>query len=317
MSANINSMMYVGEKPWHSLGTKLENAATAEEAILAAGLNWKVEKEQVYLKDGRPVRDCFATIRQDNKSILGTVGSVYRPLQNKEAFSFFDAVVGEKLAIYHTAGALGDGEKVWILAKLPGTIQVTGDDITEKYLLLSNSHDGTSAINVLWTPVRVVCQNTLNIALFQAGKKKSSIRHTSLMGTRIDQVRESLGIVHNFYAQFEETAKLLASKQCNTEGWRKMLKEIGIIPHDELHMKTRAENIIEEVSALFEGGQKGGNMPGVKGTAWGAFNAVAEYADFHRSTKGADKIQARAASLLFGSSKDLKQKAWDSAVSML
>ena len=142
MPANINTMMYVGEKPWHGLGKRLENAATSAEAIKAAGLDWKVTKEPLFLEGGTRLEKALATVREDTGAVLGVVGKVYQPLQNKDAFKFFDAVVGIKEAMYHTAGALGDGECVWILAKLPGVVRVVGDDITEKYLLLTNRHDG-------------------------------------------------------------------------------------------------------------------------------------------------------------------------------
>jgi len=130
MPANINSMMYVGQKPWHGLGTKLEKVATSEEAIIAAGLDWKVTKEPLFLKNGTMIESSYATVREDNHNVLGVVGRVYEPLQNKGAFQFFDAVVGIKEAMYHTAGALGNGECVWILAKLPGVVRVVGDDVT-------------------------------------------------------------------------------------------------------------------------------------------------------------------------------------------
>ena len=169
MPANIDKMMWVGEKPWHGEGTKLENVATSAEAIEAAGLDWKVEKRGLYFAqtDGTTqlIPGKYATVRTDNQVALGIVGKVYTPLQNKEAFSFFDSIVGVKEAMYHTAGSLGKGERVWILAKLPGYIKVTEDDVVEKYLLLANSHDGSSAVEMLFTPVRVVCQNTLNLAI--------------------------------------------------------------------------------------------------------------------------------------------------------
>ena len=316
MAHNINSMMYTGEKPWHGLGTKLENVATAAEAIAAAGLNWTVTKEPVFLKDGREVADTFATMRSDNKDVLGTVGAVYRPLQNKEAFSFFDAIVGEKLAMYHTAGALGVGERVWILAKLPGTVRVIGDDITEKFLLLTNTHDGSSSVQMMFSPIRVVCQNTLNIAL-GSGIRNQKMRHTNTLGLRVSEIRAGLGIVHERFQLFEEMAQALTRVNLKSDDWRTYCRNIGIIPADEFDkMSTRAKNILEEVTSLFEYG-KGNNAPGVKGTAWAAFNAITEWTDHARATKGENKEQARASSLLFGSGAAIKQKAWDAATALI
>jgi len=157
-------MMYVGEKPWHGLGTRLENAATSAEAIKAAGLDWNVTKQPLFLEGGMQLERALATVREDTGAVLGVVGKVYQPLQNKDAFSFFDAVVGIKEAMYHTAGALGKGECVWILAKLPGVVRVVGDDITEKYLLLTNRHDGWGSATVMFTPIRVVCQSAIRSA---------------------------------------------------------------------------------------------------------------------------------------------------------
>lgn len=315
MAHNLNSMMYTGAKPWHGLGTKLDNVATAEEAIKAASLDWKVTKEPIYLKDGREIGDKFATVREDTKDILGIVGHVYRPLQNKEAFSFFDAVVGSKDAIYHTAGALGVGERIWILAKLPGEIQVIGEDVTEKYLLLTNTHDGSGAINMMFTPIRVVCQNTLNVAM-RDNVRKQSVRHTGTMGLRVADVAEGLGIIHQRFEAFGEAARALTKVQVNIQGWEHYAKNVGLIPN-EPEMSTRAKNILEEVSSLFEYG-KGNNLPGVKGTAWAAFNAVTEYVDHVRTAKGSDsKLESRANSLLFGSGAALKQKAWDKALQLV
>jgi len=312
-----DSMAYVGAVPWHGLGTPLDKVATAEEALKVAGLGWHVEKESVFLKSGTEVPDQFAVVRQDIGIPLGIVGTVYRPLQNREAFSFFDAVVGEKLAMYHTAGSLVNGRKVWILAKLPGEVRVTGDDVTEKYLLLTNSHDGSSAVKIMFTPIRVVCQNTLNVAVI-LGERRQNIRHTATMGLKVSDVREGLGIINERFELFGEAARAMTQVQVNGEGWRAMLKDVGIIPADEgRKLTSRTENIMEEVSKLFEHGQ-GNDFPGVKGTAWGAFNALAEYADYHRGTRtqkgGPGMREQRADALLFGSGAKLKQKAWDAAL---
>ena len=273
---NINSMMYVGDKPWHGLGTKLDKVATSAEAIVAAGLDWKVEKRPLYAGFGndewKQLPWKFATCRMDTKQPLGVVGSIYRPLQNTEAFSFFDAIVGVKEAMYHTAGALGDGERVWILAKLPGYVRVMKDDISEKFLLLVNSHDGSKAAQMMFTPIRVVCQNTLNVALGGA-EIQAKVRHTTNMGTRIDEVRETLGIINQKFTLFEEAAKQLAVTQLTKGAWTAYLQGLKLAPKSREEATTRLQNITEDVTRLFESG-KGATMVSAKGTAWGAFNAV-------------------------------------------
>jgi len=317
MPANINSMMYVGEKPWHGQGQRLENAATSAEAITAAGLDWAVSKKPLFLEDQTKVTKAYATVREDTKQVLGVVGKVYHPLQNKSAFLFFDAVVGVKEAVYHTAGSLGQGECVWILAKLPGIIRVLGDDITEKYLLLTNRHDGFGSATVMFTPIRVVCQNTLNVAI-NSSDVRASLRHTPTIGLRVDEVRQQLSIIHAQFGIFEEAAKRLASIFRFKESFSNYLKNVGLIPSDTEKATTRAKKIMEEVSRLFEEG-KGANMPSARGTAWGALNSVIEYADYLkpiRTKSGEGNFDARAKSILFGSGADLKQRAWDVALSL-
>jgi phage/plasmid-like protein (TIGR03299 family) len=245
------------------------------------------------------------------------VGKVYQPLQNKDAFSFFDAVVGIKEAMYHTAGALGKGECVWILAKLPGVVRVVGDDITEKYLLLTNRHDGWGSVTVMFTPIRVVCNNTLNVAL--GGKQtRATLRHTQTIGMRVEEVRQQLGIIHVEFSIFEQAARRLAEVNLTRDSFKGYLKNVGLAPKENDKPTPKAREIMEEISRLFEEG-KGAKLPGARGTAWGAFNAIAEYADYFRPTKekkGDEAIHARAKSILFGSGATLKQKAWDQALAL-
>ena len=308
MSHNINSMFYHGETPWHGLGTKVDKLLTSAEAIDAAGLNYTVEKAPIFLGDGTEIKDQYATVRMDTKQPLGVVGSKYTVLQNKDAFSFFDAVVSVKEAMYETAGALGIGERIWLLAKLPGYIKTIGEDVTEKYLLLTNTHDGSGSVQVMLTPIRVVCQNTLNVGI-SAGSHKSKIRHTFNMGMKVEEVRKTLGLINHQFTIFEEATQKLAMVQLTGDAVESYFKKsLGIVEQEDC--STRAQNILEEVSQLFVGG-KGAELPGAKGTAWGAFNAVVEYVDYRR---GGDNQEKRTSSLLFGSGANIKQRAFDEAL---
>jgi phage/plasmid-like protein (TIGR03299 family) len=305
--------MYYGEQPWHKLGKNVDHVQTSTEAIVSAGLDWKVNQSVVeYMANGISTKDKkhMVNYRSDNNQALGIVGDGYQVLQNKDSFRFFDAIVGIKEAIYHTAGALGNGERIWLLAKLPGYIRTMGDDVTEKFLLLSNSHDGSSAVQVMFTPIRVVCQNTLNVAL-GAKTNKVSVRHTLNMGLRVTEIQKELGIVNQRFQMFEEASQKLAVTQVTSEVLKKFVFDSGLVPKES--ESTRAENIMDEVSRLFEYG-KGADLKGAKGTAWGAFNAVVEYVDHKR---GGDNLAKRSNSLLYGSGSIIKQKAFNNALALV
>lgn len=307
MSANVQTMMYTGETPWHGFGKHVENALTSADAIAAAGLDWKVNKSELFLSDGSKVPGSFANVRSDNGAVLGVVGSQYTVLQNKDAFSVADAIVGVKEAMYHTAGALGQGERVWMMLKVPGYIQIVGDDVTEKFLLLSNSHDGSGAVEILFTPIRVVCQNTLNQAL-SGTKNKFKIRHTINMGGRVEDARAALGFANKHFDIFETVAKKMSATKFTHDELKEYAQMSGVIPTEQ-KMSGRAKNILEELSDLFENG-KGAKMLGVRGTVWGAYNSVAEYVDHKR---GSDQ-EKRSISLLYGSGSRIKQEAFDRAL---
>ena len=310
------AMAYFGETPWHQLGTKLDEPATSAEAITAAGLNYRAELTPLVTENGTPVPTRKAVVRSDTKQVLGVVGNTYVPIQNVECFEFLDAVVAKGQVKYHTAGALGNGERIWMLAKLPGHIRVAGtDDITEKYLLLSNSHNGTSALRVFFSPVRVVCANTLAVADPEGRGKGISILHKGDLGAKIQQAQSVLGLAQQFYDDVQIKADLLANHSPSPAQLRNFFQ--SLYPDPEEGNKTRAQNTRRELSRLFEDG-RGQDIPGVRHTMWAAFNAVTEYVDHHRPTRARDareRASRRLQSQWFGSGARLKARAWDLALS--
>lgn len=310
-------MMYTGETPWHGLGTKLEGPATAEEAMSAAGLDYFVQLESMTTIDGIPVTNRKAVIRSDTKDVLGVVGLGYRPVQNYQCFGFLDSVVADGSLRYHTAGALGQGERVWMLAKLNGEIRVRGsDDLTEKFLLLSNSHDGSSALRVYFTPIRVVCSNTLAMAERRSRGQGVSIVHKGNLAAKVTEAQEILGFAKKFYDDLEERINHLANHYPN----RQQLKDYfaSLYPDKPDTKNQRAKNVREELFRLFEHG-RGQDIPQVKLSSWAAFNAVTEFVDHHRSTRGGNAMERasrRLESAWFGSGAQLKAEAWAAALDM-
>lgn len=190
MSANVESMLYVGRKaPWHGLGVSVEEAPESREALRLAGLDWNVVQGDVFTEWGKQIENMKVNLRDTDQKVLGVVSDKYRIIQNEEAFSFTDALIGEGVR-YETAGSLADGKMVWMLAKLPERYLIGGDEITP-YLLFFNSHDGSSAVRVAMTPIRVVCQNTLNLALSTA-RRSWGVKHVGDIQDKLHEARETL-----------------------------------------------------------------------------------------------------------------------------
>jgi phage/plasmid-like protein (TIGR03299 family) len=311
------SMFFVGEAPWHRLGTRLDNPATAAEAIVAAGLDYDVTLTGIATTDGTPVTNRRAVIRTDTRQVLGVVSPSYVPIQNRACFAFLDEVVAAGDLRYHTAGALGKGERVWLLAKLPGEIRVRGGtDVVDKFLLLSNSHDGSSALRVFFTPIRVVCANTLSLAHRQGHGQGVAISHKGNLSTKVRHAREVLGLAHEVYADAEAKIELLASHAPNSVELDAFFRALVPDPIDA--DPTRARNIRAELHRLFEEGM-GQDLPGVRHTTWAAVNAVTEYVDHHRSTRGSnpnDRSSQRLQSAWFGPGAVLKTRAWELALEL-
>ena len=192
MSANVESMFSVREVPWHGLGTIIQEAPDSEAALKLAGLDWSVKQVPV-LYEGQKTGHQF-NVRESDNRVLGVVGGRYKPVQNAEAFAFTDELVGGDVR-YETAGSLADGKRVWMLAKMPDTRVL--DDIVEPYLCLTNGHDGFSSLKVCMTPVRVVCQNTLNMAL-KGAKRTWTVRHSGNINAKMEEAQQTLGLAQNY-----------------------------------------------------------------------------------------------------------------------
>ena len=341
MAHNINynqrtgrySFFSVQQKAWHGLGQIVEDYPTSEEAIKFAGLDYEVVKSPLFTKgsslieteDGvklgsseLEVSDYFANIRTDNNAVLGVVGKDYHIVQNCEAFSFFDSIVGSNKGIlYETAGALGKGERIFITAKLPDYIRVgNGDDITEKYIFLTTSHDGSGSITAAFTPVRIVCQNTLNASLRNM-TNVVRIKHTSGAKQRIETAHKVMGLANTMSNQlegmFNEWSKIRIS-----DDDVKQLIQVSLCPNkktlellkkgDEDEVSTMFKNTVQDAFAYAMMSETQ-QMETTKGTLFGAYNAVTGY--FQNVRKYRDN-ESKLQSIVMGGTAQLKsQKAFE------
>ena len=293
--------------PWHTLGIELNHPKTARDAIEMAGLDYTVVKKPLKLKKDSK-QDAYATVRTDTDEVLGFVSRSYKPIQNINAFMFFDALVADDEAAYETAGSLGKGERIWILVRLPGYIKVHGSDIVNKYLLLTNSHDGSSRVRVKVAPIRVVCNNTLTSALQGGGEIQ--ITHTSNALWNLEQALTMLVAANSLYERLEVIFNGMATKKITKEQLREYVQ--ALVPDNEEAKNTaRTEKIRNNVLKLHDSG-RGADL--ARGTLWGAFNSVTEYTD-HMMFAG--DSNSRLNSIWFGSGEQLKIKAFHLAERMM
>jgi phage/plasmid-like protein (TIGR03299 family) len=331
MAHNINFNEQTGkhaffstkQPAWHGLGQIVQDYPTSAQAIAFAGLDYEVVKAQLFAKGADPlisfaVPDQYATMRTDNNAVFGVVGKDYQIVQNTEAFAFFDAIVGGGDGImYETAGALGSGERIFITAKLPGYIRVgNGDDVTEKYIFLTTSHDGSGSITAAFTPVRIVCQNTLNAAL-RSASNVVRIRHTGGAKERLEQAHKVMGLADRLSVQLEGIFNEWAEVKIQDTEVKKLI-QLALCPNKETLdlLKKGAEEELSAVyknacEAAYEYAMADGTqvMQTTKGTLFGAYNAVTGYYQNVRSFKTSeDKVK----SILLGGTGQIRgQKAFD------
>lgn len=346
MAHNINfneqtgkhSFFSVKEKAWHGLGQIVEQYPTSAEAMKHAGLDYIVEKRKLFTYDnennvanenleikipeipacrtGREVHNYFATVRTDNSNVLGVVGKEYEVVQNKDAFSFFDAIIGGEGIMYETAGVLGKGERIFITAKLPDYIKVGNDDLIEQYLFLTTSHDGGGSITAAFTPVRIVCNNTLNAAL-RNHSNAVKIRHISNVKDRLEQAHRLMGITNNLSAELKSIFNRWAKIRIADPEVKKLI-QLALVPNKEVLQNIQAGKD-DELSTCFKNmcdtayeytmSNDTQQLETTKGTLFGTYNAVTGYFQNVRNYKDEE---AKLKSLLFGGTGQLRtQKAFN------
>jgi len=275
-STNGNWSFASTEKAWHGLGQIVDGAMTSQEAIKLANLDYTVDKRPAYMEiNGEyvPVPKKHVTYRTDTNDVFGIVGDRYHIVQNTDAFEFFDAIVGENEAIFETAGCLKKGEVVFITAKLPSYIAVK-DDVVDNYLLLSSSHDGTRGIQVMFTPVRVVCNNTLSAA-YGNSKYRVNISHTKSAKEQLRNAHEIMGISNLLTNELSGLYNAMATTRINDSSLDKFIvNSLDLDFDDEGKLSTRANNIVSSIKEYYEVGP---GQEEFRGTVWGAYNAVTGY----------------------------------------
>ena len=273
MSANVESMFYVRETPWHGLGTKVLDAPASKEALALAGLDWRVLQEPIYTSAEEVIDGYKANVRDSDRRVLGVVTDRYKVIQNDEAFAFTDGLLGEGVR-YETAGSLQGGRRVWLLAHMPHEYIISGERISP-YLLFSNTHDGSGAIKVALTPIRVVCQNTLNLALSEA-KRSWSMIHTGDIREKMQEARDTLFLAEHYMDELGKEFESLRMKKLTD---KQVLEYIEVLlpieddftPQQEKNMKRLREDMkIRYFDAP--------DLQGVGKNAYRFVNAVSDFA---------------------------------------
>lgn len=273
MSAEVETMMYVREKPWHGMGTMVMDAPTSAEALRLSGLDWTVEQRPVFLENASsPVPNYKANVRDSDGQVLGIVTDRYQVVQNREAFSWTDELITGDVR-YETAGSLRGGKKIWLLAKMP-TAKVAGDDV-EPYLCFSNTHDGSGAVKVCMTPVRVVCNNTLNLALNSA-KRSWAMKHVGDMFAKLDEARRTLELADRYMMHLDGAALQLANVTVTDEKLEKILNEMFPLKESATE---RQKNTVKAAKDEFMICYFMPDLKKFRGTGWGVVNAMADMVD--------------------------------------
>ena len=310
MVNGVAQMAYAGEVPWHGLGTKVAADLSPAQIQQQAGLDWTVEKETMTTASGVEIEGKKALVRSSDNKVLDVVGDNWNPVQNSEAFEFFSEYCLAGDMEMHTAGSLKGGQMVWALAKVKESFDILGGDQVDSYLLFSNPHKYGKAIDVRFTPIRVVCNNTLSMSLGQNVANSVSLNHRTAFNP--ESVKETMGIVHEKFAMYKETCEFLASKQFSMDSLIQYYNEV--FPRT---YQGKKEVSVKDFSDLTNNAQKAFSFletqPGAEfgaGSWWSALNSVTYLTD-HQMGREAD---SRLTSAWFGANQTRKVKAVEKAV---
>jgi hypothetical protein len=311
------------EKAWHGLGQVVEKAMTAEEAINLANLDYEVYKTTLHPNvDGSPINgeaidDKFAIMRKDNNAYLGMVGSRYEIIQNKDAFSFFDAIIDAGEAIFETAGALGKGERIFVTAKLPEDMLV-GGEVCNKYIILTNSHNGTSSIIAGLTSVRVVCNNTLQAALGNLNNKVS-IQHRAGAKDKLAEAHKVMNIASAYMNEVEDIFNKMVDTKIDDGKLKNYIMEVmkpnvkATSKEEEEQISTRFKNQVDSIYN-FASTHPTQLTDATKGTLWGAYNSISGYYNYIAKYKtDEDKFKSQ----MFGNGNVKINKGFEEALVLI
>ena len=277
MAANVEQMFSVREKPWHGLGTIVMEAPASAEALRLAGLDWNVVQEPVYTGYNELVKGYKANVRSSDRKVLGVVSDRYKVVQNTDAFSFTDELLGKGVR-YETAGSLQEGKKVWLLARLPREYIIAGERISP-YLVFSNTHDGSGSVKVAVTPVRVVCNNTLNLALSNASRSFSMV-HTGNIQGKIQEAKDTLFMAENYMdnlgIEFEQLRR-----QKMTDAQVKEYIEL-LLPMEKEPTPIQSKNILKLRRDMEQRYYEAPDLQKVGNNAYRFINAVSDFATHSR-----------------------------------
>ena len=312
MAHQVETMAYAGEVPWHGLGVAVSNDLTPAQMMQKAGLDWSVEKVEAFIEVAgqRIPTGQQALIRTSDNRVLTNVGENWNPVQNSEAFEFFSEYVLAGDMEMHTAGSLREGQMVWALAKIKESFDVFGEDTVESYLLFSNPHMYGKSIDIRFTPIRVVCNNTLTLSLNMQAQREVKVGHRTQFNA--DNVKETLGIASEKFAKYKEMAQFLGSKKFSVENL--------VQYYNEVFPNTSRTNLDKSVSK-YEDMSRAAKMcydaletqPGAEygaGTWWQAFNSVTYITDHVQGRNAENRLHSQ----WFGGNQLRKVKAAEKAV---
>jgi len=317
-NGTVEAMFANHVAPWHGLGAMVDGAKSPLKALEIAHMNWTVTKAPLHVGKFE-VQDKAAIIRTDNGDYLGTVGTDYQPIQNKEQAEFVEALCGEGNAVVECCGALRQGRRQFWTVKVPGELIIGNADKIENYMIVANGHDGSLAFRAFWSPIRVVCQNTLNIAL-KGAKEGVTIYHTKNAGDRVNDARRVLGIANEYYARMGETFTQMLEKEMSNAEFKLYADDVlqlKDIPSSEIPEQTRKVR-----TQLIQNFNEGVGVDLAGNSVWGAYNAVTEFVSHQRQTRGkslstSERQEKSFENIFFGTGKDLNQRAFDKALALV